>query len=93
MQLIERAHENQPQYYPSTNLADYEFIDDHMGIYAARRRQDGGNRVERDIVGKQKVVHAYGQYAGGFVNSFGIAREVARLVEEYTFESPVRGRL
>jgi hypothetical protein len=39
-------------------------------------------RVEKEVLNGQKVVHAYGTTIGGYIHSFGLAEEVARLVEE-----------
>lgn len=53
-----------------------------------RARDKGGVRVEKEVIGSQKVVHAYGQHAGGYVFSFGIADEVARLASEFIYQMP-----
>lgn len=42
--------------------------------------RDDGPRVETEIIGKQKVVHAYGHGGGGYQASWGTAEEVVRLV-------------
>jgi hypothetical protein len=42
-------------------------------------------RIEKEIMDGQKIVHAYGTTAGGYICNFGLAREVARLVDEYLF--------
>lgn len=85
---MRRQHENQPDVFPSANPMDYDFITDHVGVYHVINRGDGGVRVEKQIVGNQKVVHAYGMEAGGFVYSFGLGREAAHLVDEFLYELP-----
>ncbi|KIY02259.1 uncharacterized protein Z520_02397 [Fonsecaea multimorphosa CBS 102226] len=86
--ILRRQHENQPDVFKSPNLEDYDFICDHVGVYPFIQQENGGVRIEKEIVSGQKVVHAYGTEAGGFVYSFGLGREVARLVSEYVFEPP-----
>lgn len=44
--------------------------------------REGGPRVEREVIGAQKVVHAYGHGGGGYQSSWGTAEEVVRLVGE-----------
>ncbi|CAH0046241.1 unnamed protein product [Clonostachys solani] len=79
--ILDRAHENQPDVFPSTDLKKAGFVRDHASWYPARFRKDGGVRVEAETVGGQKVIHAYGQHAGGYTFSYGIAWEVARIVQ------------
>ncbi|KAK5652209.1 hypothetical protein OQA88_10706 [Cercophora sp. LCS_1] len=83
-ELVRRAHENLPGDFKSADHEDYEFIEDLVGIRPLRLPEV---RVEREVVGGQKVVHAYGTTIGGYIHSFGLAREVARLVDEYVFEA------
>lgn len=46
-------------------------------------------RCEQEIVvGDQRVVHAYGRNAGGYVYIFGLSREVVKLVDDYLYEVP-----
>ncbi|KAK5202849.1 hypothetical protein LTR96_011231 [Exophiala xenobiotica] len=90
--IIQRAHTNQPDVFPSPNIEDYDFICDHVGVFYNIAKKDGGVRVEKQIVGGQKVVHAYGMEAGGYVFSFGLAREAAKLVSEFNFE-PIKLKL
>lgn len=89
---MQRAHDNQPDVFPSPDAADYDVICDHVGVFYIIPQLDGGVRCEKQVVGNQKVVHAYGMEAGGYVFSFGFAREVAKLVAEYSFE-PVKSRI
>lgn len=84
MQIIRRVHESLPEAFPSPDPKDYTIVRDIVGI---RPQREGGVRVEKEILNGQKVVHAYGVAGGGYVFSFGVAKEVARLVHEY--ESPV----
>ncbi|KAL2173994.1 FAD dependent oxidoreductase-like protein [Thermothelomyces heterothallicus CBS 202.75] len=77
--LFRRAHENLPEHFPSASPADYDIVQDLVGI---RPLRPAGVRVEKVEAGGQKVVHAYGTTIGGYIHSFGLAKEVARLVEE-----------
>ncbi|KAK4245692.1 FAD dependent oxidoreductase [Corynascus novoguineensis] len=77
--LFRRAHENLPQHFPSAAAADYDIFEDLVGI---RPLRPAGVRVEKERIAGQKVVHAYGTTIGGYIHSFGLAKEVARLVEE-----------
>lgn len=52
-----------------------------------------GVRCEREKVGRQNVIHAYGQNAGGYVYSFGLARSVVNLVNETILEVPSGSKL
>lgn len=63
-----------------TLAKDYSIVRDIVGI---RPQREGGVRVEKEILNGQKVVHAYGVAGGGYVFSFGVGKEVAKLVEEY----------
>lgn len=42
-------------------------------------------RVEKDVIDGQHVIHAYGTTMGGYIYSFGLAREAARLLDEHVF--------
>jgi len=77
--LFRRAHENLPEHFPSFNPGDYDIVRDLVGI---RPLRPAGVRVEKEVLNGQKVVHAYGTTIGGYIHSFGLAQEVARLVEE-----------
>ncbi|KAL2158836.1 hypothetical protein VTH06DRAFT_4028, partial [Thermothelomyces fergusii] len=77
--LFRRAHENLPEYFPSASPADYDIVQDLIGI---RPLRPAGVRVEKEDIGGQKVVHAYGTTIGGYIHSFGLAEEAARLVGE-----------
>ncbi|KAK2796748.1 hypothetical protein FQN50_009429 [Emmonsiellopsis sp. PD_5] len=86
--IMRQQHENQPDVFPSPNPLDYDFITDHVGVYPIIKPQDGGVRVEKERMGCQKVIHAYGQVAGGYTFSFGLGRQVAHYVKEYLAELP-----
>jgi len=81
--LVRRAHETLPDYFPSSKPRDYVVVGDSVGLRPLRIPEV---RVEVETVGSQKVVHAYGTTAGGYIYSFGLAREAVRLVNELLFE-------
>ncbi|KAK3291198.1 FAD dependent oxidoreductase [Chaetomium fimeti] len=78
--LFRRAHEHLPEHFPSPKSADYQIVQDLVGI---RPLRPAGVRVEKEELNGQKVVHAYGTTIGGYIHSFGLAQEAAKLVEEY----------
>lgn len=55
-------------------------------IVGIRPQREGGVRIEKEVLGGQKVVHAYGVAGGGYIFSWGLARKVCHLVEEFQFE-------
>ncbi|KAJ6186904.1 hypothetical protein N7519_001812 [Penicillium mononematosum] len=67
---------------------DYDIITDHVGVFPVIERQNGGVRVEKQVLHGQKVIHAYGQEAGGFTFSFGLGQQVSKYVQEYLTELP-----
>lgn len=69
-----------PEYFPSPNPGDYEVVQDLSGIRPLRPE---GVRVEREILNGQMVIHAYGTTIGGYIHSFGLAKQVVRLLEEW----------
>ncbi|KAL1603803.1 hypothetical protein SLS60_005394 [Paraconiothyrium brasiliense] len=75
--ILRRLNYNLPSVF-SPNPVDYEIINYNVGFRPGRK---GGIRVERDPI-RRKVVHAYGFEGGGYIHSFGAAREAARLVDE-----------
>ncbi|KAF4310827.1 putative FAD dependent oxidoreductase-like protein [Botryosphaeria dothidea] len=83
-QIFRRVHDGLPYVFPE-RPSDFKVVRDIVGIRPQRKT---GARVERDDVHGQKVVHAYGAPGGGYVYSFGMAREVARLVDEIEQEIP-----
>lgn len=80
------AHLNQPDVFPSPDPEDWPILYDHVGIYPTLNK--GGARCEKETIGGQRVVHAYGQNAGGYVYSFGLARAVVDLVDDYLHTMP-----
>jgi len=57
----------------------FEVISVQCGLRPGR---EGGPRMEKETVGGDKVVHAYGHAGGGYQNSIGSARLVVKLVKE-----------
>ncbi|PGH15176.1 hypothetical protein AJ79_02541 [Helicocarpus griseus UAMH5409] len=86
--IMRQQHENQPSVFPSPNPLDYDFITDHVGVFPMIRAENGGVRVEKQRLNGQNIVHAYGQEAGGYTFSFGLARQVAQYVNDYLAELP-----
>ncbi|KAJ5920160.1 hypothetical protein N7516_011018 [Penicillium verrucosum] len=86
--IMQRQHDNQPDVFPSPNPLDYDFITDHVGVFPVIEHQNGGVRVEKQVLHGQKVIHAYGQEAGGFTFSFGLGQQVSKYVQEYLTELP-----
>ena len=83
MQLIGRAHENLPGVFKSSKPEAYDIAQDLVGIRPMRLPEV---RVEKEVIAGQKVVHAYGTTWGGYIMGFGVAREAAKLVDEFVFE-------
>ncbi|KAH7356366.1 hypothetical protein BKA66DRAFT_538938 [Pyrenochaeta sp. MPI-SDFR-AT-0127] len=90
--ICRNAHENNPDLFPSPKLEDWDILFDQKGRYPTMR-PEVGVRCEKSLVGKQRVVHAYGPHAGGYVYSFGLARDVVNLVDEYVGELPKTAKL
>ncbi|KAK4448809.1 hypothetical protein QBC34DRAFT_102862 [Podospora aff. communis PSN243] len=82
--LIRRAHESLPEVFRSGNPEDYTILAELTGIRPLRLPNV---RLEREVIGGQTVLHAYGTTIGAYMLSFGIAREAAKLVDEFVFES------
>ena len=85
VQIVRRVHQDLPDVFPA-KLADYDVVGHNVGIRPARAT---GLRVEKEIMGEGKVVHAYGVAGGGYVFSFGVARAARDLVDEYVYQSPL----
>jgi hypothetical protein len=51
---MERAHKENPQYFPA-NSKDWNIIGDHVGIYHVLKKENEHVRVEKEIIGNQKV--------------------------------------
>ncbi|KAJ3529640.1 hypothetical protein NM208_g9670 [Fusarium decemcellulare] len=93
LQILSRGHEVLPDVMPSDQPQDYKILYDIATSYTLRPQKDGGTRVEKEVINGQRVVHAYGQEAGGFTYSFGIARAVNELVAQYAYEMPTSSHL
>lgn len=92
-QILSRGHQLLPSILPSANPNDYETVYDIGNTYRFRPHTKGGARVEKQVVGGQNVVHAYGQEAGGYCFSFGLSRKAAGLVSEYLTAYPIESKL
>jgi glycine/D-amino acid oxidase-like deaminating enzyme len=57
----------------------FEVLSVQCGLRPGR---NGGPRVEKEVMGARKIVHAYGHAGGGYQNSIGCADDVLRLVRE-----------
>ncbi|KAF7196306.1 D-amino-acid oxidase [Pseudocercospora fuligena] len=68
----------------------FEVISTQCGLRPGR---EGGPRVESEVVGSRKVVHAYGHAGGGYQASIGSTRKVLKLVEESLSKDAARPRL
>lgn len=90
VKIYRRVHENLPDVFPSGEAKDFELVKDIVGIRPSRK---GGVRLEKEIVDGQKVVHAYGVAGGGYVFSWGLAREAVKLVAEFDFAPPTSAKL
>ncbi|KAK3987118.1 D-amino-acid oxidase [Cladorrhinum sp. PSN332] len=82
-EIIGRVHQSLPEHFPSADPAMYTVVEDLVGI---RPLRFAGVRVEKERIGDQNVVHAYGTTIGGYIHSFGLARQVARLVDDFVFQ-------
>ncbi|KAF5572425.1 FAD dependent oxidoreductase [Fusarium pseudocircinatum] len=91
--ILTRGSQVLSKIFPSDKLDDYKVLYDIATTYHYRPQELGGTRVEKEIVDGQRVIHAYGQEAGGFSYSFGVARIVAELVSDCVFEFPLFSRL
>ncbi|EAQ85425.1 predicted protein [Chaetomium globosum CBS 148.51] len=78
--ILGRAHAHLREHFPSPKAADYQIVDNSVGI---RPLRPAGVRFEKQEIHGQKVVHAYGTTIGGYIHSFGLGQEVAQLVEEH----------
>lgn len=74
-----------PEIVPEGGLwRDIDVVSHNVGLRPAR---EGGVRVEAEQVGGLKVVHSYGIGPAGYQASFGIAQEVADLVDQQLAKS------
>ncbi|KAF2717341.1 FAD dependent oxidoreductase [Polychaeton citri CBS 116435] len=76
--ILERASWQVPELLTGKD-GGFEVISVQCGLRPGRK---GGPRMEREIVGNRKVVHAYGHAGAGYQNSIGSAKAVVRLVED-----------
>ncbi|CAI6089003.1 unnamed protein product [Clonostachys chloroleuca] len=83
--ILRRVHENLPEHFTGPKPADYDVIRYNVGI---RPDRPTGVRVEKEVKDGEKIVHAYGTGGGGYVFSWGVAKEVSQLVDEFLFDSP-----
>ncbi|KAJ4171030.1 hypothetical protein NW754_007173 [Fusarium falciforme] len=94
--IVTRINRSLPEHF-SADLADYEVVGHNVGI---RPYRSSGMRIEKETKNGQNIVHAYGKWyvvsnnlglrdtgitGGGFIYSFGVAREVVKLVDEFLF--------
>lgn len=76
-ELLERA----AKYFPDfvADSADFDVVSDNVGRRPAR---NGGLRAEVEVLaGRRRVVHGYGAGGRGYEISWGVAEELARLLE------------
>ncbi|CAH0034096.1 unnamed protein product [Clonostachys rhizophaga] len=83
--ILRRVHENLPEHFTGPKPADYDVIRYNVGI---RPDRPTGVRVEKEVKDGEKIVHAYGTGGGGYVFSWGVAKEVSKLVGEFLFDPP-----
>ncbi|KAK4168162.1 D-amino-acid oxidase [Cladorrhinum sp. PSN259] len=82
-EIIGRTHDNLPEFFASPDQKAYTVVEDLVGI---RPLRFAGVRVEKEEIEGQNVVHAYGTTIGGYIHSFGLARQVAKLVDDFVYE-------
>ncbi|KAJ4252758.1 hypothetical protein NW762_010664 [Fusarium torreyae] len=87
--ICRNAHDNNPALFPSPDPKDWPILYDHVGIFPSIDSDVAGVRCEAEILRGQRVIHAYGQNAGGYVYSYGLARAVNNLVDDYVSEIPL----
>ncbi|KAH6873410.1 hypothetical protein B0T10DRAFT_466198 [Thelonectria olida] len=91
--ICRNAHLNQPDVFPSPNPKDWPILYDHVGVYPVLDRKVGGLRLEKEVLDGQRVIHVYGQIAGGYVYSFGQTRAVIELVNDFLSEIPASSKI
>ncbi|KAJ5817471.1 hypothetical protein N7447_009704 [Penicillium robsamsonii] len=79
--IVKRVHRCLPGEF-SEDLSDYEIVGHNVGI---RPYRSSGMRIEKEVKEGKKIVHAYGITGGGYIFGFGVARETAKLVDEFLF--------
>jgi glycine/D-amino acid oxidase-like deaminating enzyme len=88
-QIMRRISENLPQHFPSSEVKDFDIIRDLVGIRPYRKNV----RLEVQDSGGQRVLHAYGVGSGGFVFSWGLARQAVELVNKHLYALPMSSKL
>lgn len=76
-QILARAHESLPEAFSSRENGSIGVVEDIVGI---RPLRPDGVRVEQETIGDEQVVHVYGTTVGGYILSFGLAEEAAKLI-------------
>lgn len=82
--MLNRAHESLPEVFPPCKSGSIEVVEDIVGI---RPLRPDGVRVEQETIGDQQVIHVYGTTIGGYVLSFGLAEEAAKLTNAAVYGS------
>lgn len=86
-QIHRRCRRMLPKYVPPT-LAEVDIIKHQVGI---RPEREGGPRVEAETLPSGlRVVHTYGLTGGGYLYSFGMAKEVMKLADGFTERAVAR---
>jgi hypothetical protein len=76
-----------PKYIPPT-LDEMDIIRHQVGI---RPEREGGPRVEAETLPSGlRVVHTYGLTGGGYLYSFGMAKEVKKLADKFASTAVAR---
>ncbi|KAJ5514605.1 hypothetical protein N7463_004157 [Penicillium fimorum] len=83
VQIVRRVSQSLPGDF-SADLSDYEIEGHSVGI---RPYRSSGMRIEKEVKDGQNIVHAYGITGGGYIFGFGVAREAAKLIDEFLFPS------
>ncbi|KAF5598379.1 d-amino-acid oxidase [Fusarium pseudocircinatum] len=79
--ITRRVNKSLPAHF-SADPADYNIVGHNVGI---RPYRSTGMRIEKEIKNGQNIIHAYGITGGGYIFGFGVAREVAKLVDEFLY--------
>ncbi|KAF9888896.1 hypothetical protein FE257_008266 [Aspergillus nanangensis] len=87
--IYKRLHENLPDVFPE-DTSKVEHVRDIVGLQPQR---EAGVKIHSEVLDGQNVVHAFGLRGGGYILSFGLAREVVRLVNEFQFQFPASAKL
>jgi glycine/D-amino acid oxidase-like deaminating enzyme len=76
-----------PKYVPPT-LEEIDLVKHQVGI---RPEREGGPRVEAEVLPSGlRVVHTYGLTGGGYLYSFGMAKEVKKLADGFASTATAR---